>query len=94
MVRDGWLVRWSATDRDSDTRHATVDYSADGGRTVCDGPSRGRTVVPSTVLQRSARARIRANVSDGFAGRGGRLRATLPAGRVVLRPGPSAGRSR
>jgi hypothetical protein len=54
-----------------------VDYSADDGRswrTVYDGPSRGRTVVPSAVLQGSTRARIRVNVSDGF----GEARALSP----------------
>jgi Concanavalin A-like lectin/glucanases superfamily len=62
-------VRWSASDPDGDALHATVEYSADGGRrwtTMYQGPSEGRLRIPGHSLAGSRRARIRVDVSDGF----------------------------
>lgn len=68
-ARGNLLVRWSASDADGDALQATVDYSSDAGRswrTVYDGPSIGRAIVPSSFLEGSTRAQIRVFVSDGF----------------------------
>jgi hypothetical protein len=62
-------VRWDGSDPDRDALTATVDFSADGGRTwrtVHDGPSNGRATVPRSFLAGSERARVRVSVSDGF----------------------------
>ena len=62
-------VRWRASDPDSDALEATVDFSADNGRTwrmVFEGPSTGRAVVPGSYLAGSRRARVRVAVNDGF----------------------------
>jgi hypothetical protein len=70
------MVRWSATDPDGGSLDAsgraldaTVDFSADGGRswrTVYEGRSRGAAAVPGGYLQASTRARVRVVISDGF----------------------------
>ncbi len=62
-------VRWQASDPDRDPLEATVDFSADDGRTwrtVSSGPSSGRATVAGRLLSASRRARIRVAVSDGF----------------------------
>lgn len=62
-------VRWRASDPDRDSLDATIDFSADNGRTwrtVYGGPSRGRASVPGHFLSASKRARVRVSISDGF----------------------------
>ncbi len=62
-------VRWRARDADGGRLLATIDYSADGGRsfeTVWTGQSRGIARFPARHLSRSARARVRVTVNDGF----------------------------
>jgi hypothetical protein len=62
-------VEWTATDPDGEPLTATVDYSADGGRTyapVAVGRGGGPISVPSASLSASRNARIRVRVSDGF----------------------------
>ena len=62
-------VRWRASDPDGDALEATVDFSADNGRTwrmAFQGASSGRATVPGRSLAASGRARIRVGVSDGF----------------------------
>jgi hypothetical protein len=68
-ARGKLLVRWAASDPERDPLQATVDYSPDGGRTwrtVFDGPSIGRAIVPGSFLEGSTRARVRVFVNDGF----------------------------
>ena len=68
-ARGKLLVRWAASDPERDPLQATVDYSPDGGRTwrtVFDGPSLGRAVVPGSFLEGSTHARVRVFVNDGF----------------------------
>jgi DNA-binding beta-propeller fold protein YncE len=65
-------VRWQASDPDGDALNATIDFSADNGRTwrtVYDGPSMGRASLPGSFLAGSKRARIRLGISDGFSQR-------------------------
>ncbi len=62
-------VRWRARDADGGRLLATIDYSTDGGRsfeTVWTGQSRGSARFPARHLSRSARARVRVSVNDGF----------------------------
>ncbi len=62
-------VAWKARDADGDTLLASVDYSADGGRsfrTVWTGPSSGRVKLPRALFGRSGNAQVRVRVSDGF----------------------------
>ena len=69
---DELTVRWQASDPDGDALNATIDFSADDGRTwrtVYDGPSTGRASVPGSFLAGSKRARIRLGISDGFSER-------------------------
>jgi len=63
------LVHWSARDVDGDPLAVEIDYSGDAGRTwnpVWIGPNRGGARLPDRYLFRSAHARLRALVSDGF----------------------------
>ena len=75
------IVRWSAHDADGDRLAATVDYSADGGRTwkvVADNITGDTTRIANGLLAGSTNARFRVRVSDGFnvtAALSGRLRA-------------------
>ena len=65
-------VRWQASDPDGDALNATIDFSADNGRTwrtVYDAPNKGRASVPGSLLAGSKRARIRLGISDGFSER-------------------------
>ena len=72
-------VRWRATDADNDTLTASVDFSANAGRTwrtILVGPSSGRRTIPMAMLSRARNARIRVRVDDGFdeaSARSGRL---------------------
>ena len=67
-------VRWAATDADQAPRDQTgldvsLDYSGNGGRSftrIYLGPNTGRVFLPRNYLTRSARARLRIAVSDGF----------------------------
>jgi hypothetical protein len=93
-ARSGLTVRWTAADPDRDKLEATVEYAANGvsrWRTVFNGPSTGRTTIPGRYLERSAGARVRVKISDGFnqtTARSARFRAdgTPPVARIV-RPG-------
>jgi hypothetical protein len=64
-------VRWTTSDPDPGSAlNATVDFSADGGRTwrgVYDGPSAGKATVPGDYLSSTKSGRVRVIVSDGFA---------------------------
>jgi hypothetical protein len=64
------VIRWKAADRDHDALTASVDYSANAGRTwvsIYQGPaSLGRVTLPSRLLARSSRAMVRLSVNDGF----------------------------
>lgn len=63
-------VRWRASDPDSKSLDAKVEFSPDAGlswRTVLDGPDRGAARVPSAYLAGSSRAQVRVTISDGFA---------------------------
>jgi hypothetical protein len=62
-------LRWRASDADKDPLLATVEYSADAGRTftgIFIGPSRGVARVARRSLPRSSNARLRVTVNDGF----------------------------
>ena len=62
-------IRWRARDRDGDRLLATIERSADGGRTfapIWTGPSRALVRVPARYFPRSSRARVRVTVNDGF----------------------------
>jgi hypothetical protein len=62
-------VRWSARDPDHDPLQATVEYSANDGRTfrpVFIGRSTGRVVLPARLFAASRAARVRVTVNDGF----------------------------
>ena len=79
-------IRWKATDSDHDTLTASVDYSANAGRTwvsIYLGPaSLGRATLPSRFLARSSRAMVRVSVNDGFH----QTNATSPVFRAVGAP--------
>ncbi len=67
--RGSATVRWRARDADGGRLLATIDYSADAGRSfeqVWAGPSRGIARFPARYLSRSSRARVRVTVNDGF----------------------------
>lgn len=69
-VRRAIDVRWRAVDADPGPLSATVEYSADGGRTWTTkhiGTSRGRVSLNVAELAPSRRARVRLRVDDGFA---------------------------
>jgi hypothetical protein len=69
LERRATTVTWKAGDADGDPLSASVDYSADGGRsfrTVWSGPSTGRAKLASTALGRADSALVRVRVSDGF----------------------------
>ena len=63
-------VRWRATDADGGTLGATIEYSANGGRSwksAFAGPaSLGRRSIAVGQLTPSKRARLRVRVDDGF----------------------------
>ena len=90
------VVRWKTRDADGDPRRAmapqaTVDYSADNGRTwsgLYEGPDRGRATIAGSRLQHSRHARIRVTVNDGFNEARRRSRAfradgTAPTARII-----------
>jgi hypothetical protein len=84
-VLDPLIVRWAATDRDGPGLTATVESSADGGRTWRVrhvGASRGRVALPVRDLAPSRRARIRVRVDDGF------MEATAVSAPFVVPPSP------
>ena len=63
------VLRWKAGDADGNSLTAAVDYSPDGGHSwhaVYNGENRGSLPLPSRLLSRSANARFRVTVSDGF----------------------------
>jgi len=62
-------VRLRASDADGDALTMRVSYSGDDGRTwqpVFVGPARAALRLPARYLAHSGRARLRAEVSDGF----------------------------
>lgn len=62
-------VRWRSTDPDGTALSVLVDYSSDGGRrfhTVFAGRDLGHATIDPQSLTRSAHARVRVRVSDGF----------------------------
>ena len=76
-------VRWRASDADRDALLATLDYSADGGRTferIWTGPNRSGVRLPARLLPRTSRARLRVTVNDGF-------RASSAKSRTFASPG-------
>ena len=67
--RHGAVLRWSARDADGNALTAAVDYSPNGGHSwhaIYRGENRGSLRLPSRMLSRSANARFRVTVSDGF----------------------------
>jgi hypothetical protein len=64
------LIRWNAADSDHDALTASVDYSANAGRTwvsIYQGPAGpGRVTLPSRLLAHSSGAMVRVSVNDGF----------------------------
>jgi hypothetical protein len=62
-------VRWRASDPDGGPLTATIEYSANGGKSwqgVHVGPNSGRAAVPRSMLTGSKRARVRVRIDDGF----------------------------
>lgn len=61
-------VAWKASDADGDPLTATVEYSADGGRTwrSVAAVSREPARLAGALFSRSADARVRVTVNDGF----------------------------
>jgi hypothetical protein len=62
-------VQWAAASPEHLPLTASVDYSADGGRswrTVFMGGDRGQASVPSFYFASSADARVRVRINDGF----------------------------
>jgi hypothetical protein len=62
-------LRWRASERGSAALSVEVDYSGDGGRRwnpIWIGPNLGSALVPLRYLFRSANARLRVIVNDGF----------------------------
>lgn len=93
------VVRWRAEDADGDDLHSTVELSLDGGttwRTITTVQAGTKVPLPSTFFPRSARARVRVTVSDGwnetsdtsgvFRTRGTRPQVTIvnPAGAIAM----------
>ena len=63
------VIRWKAADADRDRLEATVEFSANGGRSwrpVFIGASKGSARVPAWMVPRSGKARVRVTVNDGF----------------------------
>jgi hypothetical protein len=63
------LVRWRAQETGASALTTQISFSGDGGRTwrlVWVGPNRESVALPARYLFRSARARIRVAVDDGF----------------------------
>jgi hypothetical protein len=63
-------VRWRASDPDGGELEASIDFSADNGRTwrtVQAAPDSGTASIPLATLTGSRLARVRVNVNDGFA---------------------------
>jgi hypothetical protein len=64
------VIRWIAGDADHDVLTASVAYSANAGATwvsIYQGPAAaGQATLPSRLLARSDRARVRVSVSDGW----------------------------
>jgi hypothetical protein len=67
---DGVLVRWSAKDADpGDHLTTAVQLSLDDGksfRTFFVGRAKGSVVLPSVLFTKTAKARVRVRVDDGF----------------------------
>jgi hypothetical protein len=62
-------VRWRAVDQDGDTLEASVEYSADDGRSfklISSGVVGDRITIPGKLLSFSEEARVRVIVNDGF----------------------------
>jgi hypothetical protein len=62
-------LHWQASERGGGALSVEVDYSGDGGRRwnpIWIGPNLGSALVPLRYLFRSANARLRVNVNDGF----------------------------
>jgi hypothetical protein len=98
--RSSLVVRWQASDPDGGPLEATIEYSADGGKTwtgVYVGPESGRASIPRSMLTGSKRARVRVRLDDGFSedvAKSKRFtvvpprpkpRITAPAGKVKIR---------
>jgi hypothetical protein len=67
--RSSLVVRWQASDPDGGPLEATIEYSANGGKTwtgVYVGPESGRASIPRSMLTGSKRARVRVRLDDGF----------------------------
>jgi hypothetical protein len=63
------LVRWRAHEVGAASLTTQISFSGNGGRSwrlVWIGPNRGSVALPARYLFRSARARIRVTVDDGF----------------------------
>jgi hypothetical protein len=64
------VIRWNAANSDHDALTASVDYSANAGRSwvsIYQGPaSPGRVTLPSRLLAHSSRAMVQVSVNDGF----------------------------
>ena len=63
------VLRWTAHDADHNPLTAAVDYSPDGGHSwhvIYRGENRASLPLPTRLLSRSANARFRVTVSDGF----------------------------
>ncbi len=64
------VIRWKAGDGDHDALTASVDYSANAGRSwvsIYQGPATpGRVTLPGRLLAHSSRAKVRVSVNDGF----------------------------
>jgi len=62
-------VRWAAASPEHLPLTASVDYSADGGRTwrtIFIGAGHGQATLPSFYFARSPAARVRVRINDGF----------------------------
>jgi hypothetical protein len=63
------VVTWKSADPDGGQLAATVEYSADGGKSwqgVHVGPDEGRVAIPRGMLRGSRHARVRVRIDDGF----------------------------
>jgi hypothetical protein len=63
------LVRWRATDPESLSLTASVDYSLNDGRswrTIYGGPNTGKASLPSNYFTASTHARVRVRINDGW----------------------------
>jgi hypothetical protein len=62
-------VRWKSGDADGGPLQAAIDYSSNGGKNfhrIFIGPDKHIARVPARYLSRSATARVRVTVNDGF----------------------------